>query len=218
LEEDKHDVKSRQEQEAKDKRLNERNNAKVLIAMAWWMLLIYPVIIEMLIGTTRCYSSATVEPAKDAKNKSDLVTRDVNRMMAVPDIICGMGDGYNTYSFFMFFNILFICIYMIVLPIVVYKYLSDNSKFLSIDLSTRKVPMSLKNTEGYGNRVMATEFESLVIERQKEVMKVKRSWMGILMIGYKVFKEVKTREELKQEDEHHSTEEAETNIDKLNTE
>jgi hypothetical protein len=32
-------------------------------------------------------------------------------------------------------------------------------------MAKRNVPMSLKNTEGYGNRVMATEFESLLIEK-----------------------------------------------------
>jgi hypothetical protein len=41
--------------------------------------------------------------------------------------------------------------------------------------------------------------------------------MGILMIGYKVFKE-ETKDESKSEDYHDTSEEAETVIDKLNTE
>ena len=50
-------------------------------------------------------------------------------------------------------------------------------------------------------------------------MNVKRSWMGILMIGYKVFKE-EPKDERKSEDYHDTSEdeEAETVIDKLNTE
>jgi hypothetical protein len=95
------------------------------MALAWWMLLIYPVIIEMVISTTRCYNSATVNTAKDAKIPSDIVVKNVSRMMAVPDIICG-ADGDFKYRLYMIFNICFIIIYMIFLPAFVYYRMSTN--------------------------------------------------------------------------------------------
>jgi hypothetical protein len=112
--------------------------------MVWWMLLIYPTIVEMLISTTRCYDSATVTRPKDGKPSDPLVSTNVERLMAVPDIICGFeGDNY-TYSVFYILNFIFILAYIVILPLYVIQQMEQSKHLLSVDMEKRCMPIKIK--------------------------------------------------------------------------
>jgi len=60
--------------------------------------------------------------------------------MAVPDITCELGEGNAKYTIFYTINLVFIVIYLIVLPIYVVYQLFSYEELLTVNMTKRTVP------------------------------------------------------------------------------
>lgn len=94
------------------------------VVIAWWALIIYPFIAEVILSSMFCFPSARHVPdPSDPTDPEKFIVEDVYRLKVVPDIIC---YDKTHLPMMIIFGFIPLCGYLIYIPGVYLKRMKEN--------------------------------------------------------------------------------------------